>query len=65
LAGEPSALAATKALMYSVPTLDTGEAFQRMSELSESFFQSEQAREGITAFFEKRPATWVKRPTET
>lgn len=64
LAGEPSALAATKELMYTVPTLDAEDAFQRMSELSESLFRSEQAREGITAFFEKRPASWVKRPTE-
>jgi methylglutaconyl-CoA hydratase len=64
LAGEPSALAATKALMYAVPKLDAEDAFQRMSELSESFFRSEHAREGVTAFFEKRPASWVKRPTE-
>lgn len=65
LAGEPSALAATKELMYTVPKLDVEEAFQRMSELSEAFFRSEQAREGIAAFFEKRPASWVRRPTQT
>ncbi len=65
LAGEPSALAATKGLMYSVPALEAGEAFRRMTELTESFFRSEQAHEGVTAFFEKRPANWVKRPTET
>jgi methylglutaconyl-CoA hydratase len=65
LAGEPSALAATKELMYTVPKLDVEEAFQRMSELSETFFRSEQAREGVAAFFEKRPASWVRRPTET
>lgn len=65
LAGEPSALAATKALMYTVPELEPEEAFQRMAELSESFFRSEQAREGITAFFEKRPASWLRRPTDS
>jgi methylglutaconyl-CoA hydratase len=65
LAGEPSALGATKELLYTVPKLDTEEAFQRMTELSESFFRSAQAREGIAAFFEKRPANWVKRPSET
>lgn len=65
LAGEPSALAATKELMYTVPRLDVEEAFRRMTELSESFFRTEQAREGVAAFFEKRPANWVKRPTET
>ncbi len=65
LAGEPAALAATKALMYAVPRLDAADAFDQMAELSESFFRSEQAREGITAFFEKRPASWVKRPTES
>jgi methylglutaconyl-CoA hydratase len=65
LAGEPSALAATKELLYSAASLDAREAFQRMIELSEAFFRSEQAREGVTAFFEKRPASWVRRPTET
>lgn len=65
LAGEPSALGTTKELMYTVPTLDTVEAFQRMNTLSESFFRSPQAREGIAAFFEKRPADWVKRPSES
>jgi methylglutaconyl-CoA hydratase len=65
LAGEPSALAATKELMHSSPGFDIEEAFQRMAVLSESFFRSDEAREGIAAFFEKRPATWVKRPTET
>jgi methylglutaconyl-CoA hydratase len=65
LAGEPSALGATKELMHTVPTLDTVEALQRMTELSETFFRSAEAREGIAAFFEKRPASWVKRPSET
>lgn len=65
LAGEPDALAATKELMVSAPTLSADEAFLRMSELSERFFRSEQAHEGVTAFFEKRPADWVRRPTET
>ncbi|HWD95660.1 MAG TPA: enoyl-CoA hydratase-related protein [Acidimicrobiales bacterium] len=64
LAGEPAALAATKELMYSVPTLEMDEALRRMTDLSDSFFRSDQAREGVTAFFEKRPASWVKRPTE-
>lgn len=65
LAGEPSALAATKELIFTVPTLGVDEAFQRMGELSETFFRSEPAHEGVTAFFEKRPADWVRRPTET
>jgi methylglutaconyl-CoA hydratase len=65
LAGEPSALAATKELMHSSLGFDIEEAFQRMAVLSESFFRSDEAREGIAAFFEKRPATWVKRPTES
>ncbi len=65
LAGEPTALAATKELLYTVPSLGVAEAFQRTTELSESFFASKEAREGIAAFFEKRPADWVKRPNET
>ncbi len=65
LAGEPSALAATKALIYAVPRLDAHDAFAQMAELSASFFRSEQAREGIAAFFEKRPASWLRRPTDS
>jgi methylglutaconyl-CoA hydratase len=65
LAGEPSALAATKALVDAVPALDADDAFARMAELSESFFRNEQAREGIAAFFEKRPASWVRHPTDS
>lgn len=62
LAGEPAALAATKALVYSVPQLDVEDAFVQMAALSTTFFSSEEAREGLAAFFEKRSARWVVTP---
>ncbi len=62
LAGEPSALAATKALLYRRPASGIDDEFSQMATLSESFFASDAAREGVASFFEKRPARWVERP---
>ena len=61
LAGEPAALAAAKQLTMSVPTMTVDEAFTRTSELSAALFASDPAREGVAAFLEKRPASWVRR----
>ncbi|MGA7834002.1 MAG: enoyl-CoA hydratase-related protein [Acidimicrobiales bacterium] len=61
LAGEPTALAATKALLYRRAGA-IADDFAEMSALSESFFTSDAAREGVAAFFEKRPARWIERP---
>ncbi|HEY5266998.1 MAG TPA: enoyl-CoA hydratase-related protein [Acidimicrobiales bacterium] len=60
LAGEPRAIAASKRLTYVVPTMTSDDAFAYAAELSASFFNSDEAREGMTAFFEKRTASWVK-----
>ena len=57
--GGPLALAATKRLLREVPTLARDEAFAMTSELSASLFASDEAREGMTAFLERRPAAWV------
>lgn len=64
LAGEPHALAATKELLRTVPTLSQDEAFSWTSRLSEELFASDEAREGMAAFLEKRPAPWVRRGPE-
>lgn len=61
LAGEPHAIAATKQLVATVPSLGTEEAFAWTTQLSATLFASEQAREGMTSFLEKRPASWVVR----
>jgi enoyl-CoA hydratase/carnithine racemase len=44
-----------------VPRQETGEALAAMQALSESRFASPEGREGITAFREQRPPSWVTR----
>jgi methylglutaconyl-CoA hydratase len=65
LAGEPHALAATKELLHTVPSLPLEEAFAWTSKLSSALFASDEAHEGMAAFLEKRPASWVLRLPET
>jgi methylglutaconyl-CoA hydratase len=58
LAGAPGALAGCKRLVRDVPTLSMDAAFAEMTERSRSFFASDEAREGMAAFAEKRPPRW-------
>ena len=62
--GGPGALAAAKQLLHAVPGTPVDEAFRWTGELSARLFGTDEAREGMTAFLEKRPAAWV-RPTPT
>jgi methylglutaconyl-CoA hydratase len=59
MAGGPEALAQAKRLIRRVPRLSRDEAFAETAGLSAALFASEEAREGMTAFLEKRPAAWV------
>jgi len=59
LAGGPGALAATKQLLTRVPTLSVEDAFAWTAELSAELFGTDEAREGMRAFLEKRPPTWA------
>jgi methylglutaconyl-CoA hydratase len=61
LAGEPHALAATKELLRTVPSLSPEDGFAWATTLSSTLFASEEAREGMSAFLEKRTASWVRR----
>jgi methylglutaconyl-CoA hydratase len=61
LAGEPHALAAAKQLTFLVPAMSLEEAFAWTAQLSAELFQSDEAREGMTAFLEKRAASWVEK----
>lgn len=59
LAGGPEALAATKQLLSEVPALPVDEAVRWTAELSARLFASDEAKEGMRAYLEKRPAPWV------
>jgi methylglutaconyl-CoA hydratase len=58
--GEPKALALAKQLVYEVPRMDPQQAFAWTAKLSTELFDSAEAREGIRAFRERRPAAWAK-----
>ena len=57
--GGPNALAASKQLVSKVPQMGRDEAWGWTAELSQSLFQSSEAEEGISAFRERRDASWV------
>ena len=61
LMGDPAAIAAAKELVRVVPTLGEAEAFRWTKERSALLFASDAAREGMTAFLEKRTPTWTNR----
>ncbi|HEY0698597.1 MAG TPA: enoyl-CoA hydratase family protein [Micromonospora sp.] len=57
--GAPGALAGAKALLRRAPAGDLRGQLAELSELSTRYFLSEEGREGVLAFREKRPARWV------
>jgi methylglutaconyl-CoA hydratase len=59
LAGEPHAIAVAKQLALQSTSHSHSEAFARMAQLSNELFASDEAHEGMTAYLEKRPASWV------
>lgn len=61
LAASPSAIATSKRILADVPGMGVDEAFARMTDLSLRQFGSDDAKEGMRAFLEKRPAAWVPR----
>jgi methylglutaconyl-CoA hydratase len=59
LAGGPQALAASKRLLAEVPCMPVDEAFAWTGELSAELFAGDEAKAGMRAFLETRPAPWV------
>jgi enoyl-CoA hydratase/carnithine racemase len=59
LAAAPGAVAATKSLLMTVPGRAVDEAFAEMTELSLRLFDSDEGREGMAAFAERRPPRWA------
>jgi enoyl-CoA hydratase/carnithine racemase len=57
--GGPQALRATKNLLRKVPGMPRTEAFEWTAEISAHMFNSDEAKEGMTAFLTKHPAPWV------
>lgn len=63
LEGAPGALAAAKRLVHQVPRLGRSEGFAETAAISAELFASEEAREGMRAFVERRPPSWSPRST--
>ena len=59
IAGGPGALAASKGLLASVPGMTRADAFAHTAVLSAELFASAEASEGIAAYRDRRPASWV------
>ncbi|HEX6358220.1 enoyl-CoA hydratase-related protein [Actinophytocola sp.] len=62
--GGPTALAATKEVLRRARAADIDDEFGDMLELSAGFFAGAEGQEGIRAFAEKRPASWVPRQVQ-
>ncbi|MDG4764836.1 enoyl-CoA hydratase-related protein [Solwaraspora sp. WMMD406] len=60
--GAPGALAGTKELLRRVPAEHIGDDVEFLRGLSTDYFLSDEGREGVSAFREKRDPSWVPRP---
>lgn len=59
LAGGPLAIAASKDLLARIPSMTIDDGFDWAEQLSAELFTSEEGREGMAAFLDRRPASWT------
>jgi methylglutaconyl-CoA hydratase len=57
--GGPLALAGTKQLLRRTPAATVRAELAELSERSAAYFKSDEGREGVAAFLQKRPASWI------
>lgn len=57
--GGPNALGLAKSLVYEVPRREQADAVEWTTALSNRLFAGDEAKEGMKAFLEKRPASWT------
>jgi methylglutaconyl-CoA hydratase len=60
--GGPQALTRTKELLRQIPAVAVDEGFSITARMSAELFASDEAREGMTAFIEKRRPSWAPGP---
>ncbi|HEX9683420.1 MAG TPA: enoyl-CoA hydratase-related protein [Acidimicrobiales bacterium] len=60
LLGGPGALAATKSLLNRIPGMSIDDAFEWTARLSADLFRTDEAREGMAAFVERRSPPWAR-----
>jgi enoyl-CoA hydratase/carnithine racemase len=59
VAGGPHALTRAKELLRRIPAVGVVEGFSIAARMSAELFASDEAREGMTAFIEKRRPAWA------
>jgi methylglutaconyl-CoA hydratase len=64
LRGAPGALTVTKTVLREANTMPVAAELARMAQISAARFASEEARDGMAAFAEKREPSWVARPAQ-
>ncbi len=64
VAGSPAALAASKRLLAEVPAMSIDDAFEWTAQFSAELFRGDDAKEGMAAFLEKRPAAWIPKGSD-
>jgi methylglutaconyl-CoA hydratase len=58
--GAPNAIAAAKRLVREIPRLATDDAYAMAAEKIAKLFASAEAAEGLAAFVQKRPPSWIE-----